>query len=378
LLPIDGQASLTALYEEHRALVLVTRGYPTAASSAALGAFESALAALGREAPRAYLVDGSSEQVSALTFLETLGLSSADPYVVIVEDFKRTRRKYLMAGAGVPGALAIEKFVRRQGAGGVPPALLGQVRPANDTDPAFPALTRVVSSSFSDLVLDPSTPTLLLVHRRTCDACKAFAPRYRMLAQLAAHHLPSLRVACIDAGDNDIDFEHVPESWTPVLRFFPACSAGGSVLLDTRVGGQENKIHLPTLPDLLKFIAQHSSGAVPALSPALLEEAVALEEEAAALEAAFDNLLNYLQLWKAFTEVSGGLEGEQQGEASRAASALKASILEAYNFIVKRAARGGAEEAWRRLDKIASLVERSGISRAVSQAATLEHKKESV
>jgi hypothetical protein len=117
---------------------------------------------------------------------------------------------------------------------------------------------------------------------------------------------------------------------------------------------------------------------VPALSPALLEEAVALEEEAAALEAAFDHLLNYLQLWKAFTEVSGGLEGEQQGEASRAASALKASILEAYNFIVKRAARGGAEEAWRRLDKIASLVERSGISRAVSQAAALEHKKESV
>ena len=350
--------------------MLVTRGFPPDAAAAALHNCTAALASLGAAArPGAcYVVDAASAQVPALVFTEALGLSNAHPYVVLVEDYKRTRRKYLMTEPGVPSAAAIAGFVAQQGAGALRPALLGQARPAGDASPACPALTQVVSASFDELVLAPSVPVLLLVHRRTCDACKAFAPRYRMLAQLAAQQLPSLRVATIDAGDNDVDSAHVPESWTPVLRFFPAApapspsSAKPSVLLDTRVGGLDTKIHLPTLPQLLEFLAEHSRGAL-ALTPALRAQAEALEEEAAALEVAYDQLLNYVQLWRAHSEVAG------TEDAQRASNELKARVLACYTFIVKEAGAGGAEEAFQRLDGIAALVQAQGIAAAVATAA---------
>lgn len=371
---VDSDAALEALYAEPRALILVTRGFPAPAASAALAAFAAAVAALGPSAPRAYVIDAASSQVPALTFLETLGLTSADPYAVLTVDFKRTRQKYLMTAAGVPTAQGIAALVQRQAAGELQPALLGQTRPPNDACPTFPALTEVVSSSFGELVLAPRVPVLLLVHRRTCDACKAFAPRYRMFAQLAAQHLPALRVATIDASDNDLDYRHIPESWTPVLRFFPEAGSSGSgspagkpsQLLDTRVDGLATKIHLPTLPQLLEFLAANagSSGSsrLP-VTPELLALAGSLEEEAAALEAAYDQLLNYVQLWKAYSEVASG------EEALAAAQGLKAKVLTLYNFIVKKAAVGGADVAWDMLEGISQHVEVHGISKAVAKAA---------
>jgi hypothetical protein len=377
LTPLDSDAALAALLAEPLALVLVSRGHAPAAAAAALTAFREALAALGPAAPRAYLVDdAASAQVPALTFTETLGLSAPDPYVVAIEDFKRARRKYLMRGSGVPSAAGIAAFAARVAAGEEKPVLLGQARPPRDACAACPALVEVVSSSFEELVLAPRVPVLLLVHRRTCDACKAFAPRYRMLAQLAAQHLPGLRVAAVDAGDNDVDAAHVPESWTPVLRFFPPCApgAGGggggssssnkpSVLLDTRVDGLATKIHLPTLPQVLEFLAQHAGGALPALTPAALAHAAALEEEAAALEVAYDQVLKYVQLWKAHSEVA------TSAEAVEASQALKARVLACYTYVVKEAAAGGVEGAWQRLDEIAAHVEVCGIAAAVAQAA---------
>ena len=390
---LDSDAALAALLAEPRALVLVSRGFAPAAAAAALAALQGALAALGPAAPPAYVVDGDSAQVPALTFTETLGLANADPYVVVLEDFKRTRRKYLLQERGVPSASATAALCARVAAGAQRPALLGQPRPPRDASPTCPALVEVVSDSFEELVLAPRAPVLLLVHRRSCDACKAFAPRYRMLAQLAAQHLPALRVAALDAGDNDLDFDHVPESWTPVLRFFPALQQGAqgaaegaargapppprkpSVLLDTRVDGLATKIHLPTLPQVLEFLAEHSGGALQ-LTPALRQAAGEMEEEAASLELAYDQVLQYVQLWKAHSEVvaaaaEGGSGSGSGGSAAgeRASALLKERVLECYGYVVKSAAAGGAEGAWERLDGIAHLVDSSGIAAAVAAAA---------
>ena len=86
-------------------------------------------------------------------------------------------------------------------------------------------------------------------------------------------------------------------------------------------------------------------------------------EEAAALELAFDQLLNYVQLWRAHSEVAG------TEDAQRASAELKAHVLACYTFIVKEAGMGGAEEAFQRLDGIAALVQAQGIAAAVATAA---------
>jgi len=369
---LDTSDTLNEIFEHPRVLILVNRGYSKAAAKRSLDTLMDALAVLTHPPP-CYIVDDSSSQVPALTFMEVLGVSSEDPFVVILESYKNSRRKWLME-RGKFSKENLISFVEKQGSKAIKPALLGQARPVGDVCATCPTLVEVVSDTFSELVLPPKIHVLLHLHKRTCDACKAFAPRYRMFSQLCARKVPQLRVAAMDAGSNDVDVDTVPESYTPVFRYFPgrpSTDDGGgncksSFLLDTRVFSESSKqvrITLPTLPQLLHFVQQHSGGVLSVPEDAFAEAAV-LEEEAAALESAYDQLLEYVKLWKAFSEVSvggGGKVGEQ----------LKGLIVSCYNFIVKEAAQGDSQKVWDKLDVIAAHVESNAVTKTVSKA-TLE------
>ena len=224
----------------------------------------------------------------------------------------------------------------------------------------------MVTESFTPLVLDPRRDVLLETYTARCDACRALAPRVRMLAQLCAQHLPQLRVAAMDVLDNDRDPEHLPEKWTPAFRLFlradgdgadhgGARGAGGvrgeggagggegrsrpqrkrSVLLNYGDeapaagaggdGGSDNgaappaaagafapvvpaaapapsRVVLPSIPELLAFVAEATRGRL-APSPALAALADAAEAEAVQLERAYDAAMDYGRLAVSFEQL---------------------------------------------------------------------------
>lgn len=351
----------------------MARGHPPAAVSAFAASLRRALASLPAPSPPAYLVDDASAQTPALALRELLGVDCGAPYIGVVEDFGATRRKYLLrvGGGAAPGDAEVGAFLRAAAAGALAPTLVGAPRPPRDACAWCPPLVEVVTDSLHELVLAPTAPpTLLLLHRARCDACKALAPRYRMLAQLCAARLPGVRVARMDVGENDVDVAALPERWTPLLRFFPRAPPGApappSVLHDCRVaapggggGGPPARVRLPTVPDLLRMAC---GGAEP--PPGALAEAEALEAEAEELEAAYEHVMDYLQLWKVFSEVAGGAPS-----GAAAAERLKDLVLDVYAFLVERAAAGGAEGAFSRLDAIAEHVRAARVSEAVVAAA---------
>lgn len=312
------------------------------------------------------------------------------------------------------------------------PLLLGQERPPHDRNASCAALTEVVTDSFGALVLDPAACVLLEGYSPTCDACKAFGPRLRMFACLVAKYGldkpskggASLRVCCMDIFSNDRVIAHMPERYTPTLRLFPPAGAAkpktNSVLLEwnsaedrfdyiarSSTGDDDplerllldptlslaaltdalaqreeryglaktktTKIVLPTLPELVAFVQTASKGAV-SFPPEAAAEAEALEQEAMALEQAYTQVLDYLELWQAYVEVCQAAEaaspaGQAQGGAEpkedAVAMGLRKRIQAVYRYILTEAGSkpglGQAEMALDMLDGVAEFVDKHGV-----------------
>jgi hypothetical protein len=278
--------------------------------------------------------------------------------------------------------------------GELSPVLLGQPRPPGDLAEGSAHLIEVVVDSFDELVLDPYADVLLEAYTRTCDACKAFAPRYRMLAALAAEASTGsggggvrLRVARMDIADNDRQVAHMPEKTTPSLRLFPACGPGErkkSVLLQYGAGegaGAAETIHLPSLLSLLSFLEANTGGRV-VITPALRARAEEQEEVAVALESAYAACLRYMGLWSAYSglvedgrvaleESGGGKDPERVAElkdAQAVADEMRALVIEGYTFVVNEADGNGLEPTLRRLDAVRAHVARCGIAEVVEGA----------
>lgn len=418
-----------------RSVVLLARGHSPASVAAARAAFEVAASSLHAADPSAaaalrwWVIDDASAQVPAVAVAERVGVRLGAPFVALVDPsgdrwLQPGTATAARAGAAVPplDGAAVAVWLRDVSHGALPPALVGLPRPPRDAAPGCPSLMEVVSDSLDELVLGPRarrTPVLLVAYTPRCPACKAFAPRVRMLANLARTALPpgALVVAQVDTLNNDLPRAAFPERWTPALRFFPAAPGGSgdsggeprrSILLqaasavgegDAAAGGSggsavdasaavatapaasaaaapaPTRIYLPTVPAMLEFIAQHaaslgSDGAALAVTPALLARAEVLEAEAAELEAAYDAALGYAGLWKAFDEIAQGAGDGERGERVRAdADALRALVQRAHAFLVEEAAEGSIDRALDRLDAVAAFVEAKGVTRAVEQAA---------
>jgi hypothetical protein len=423
----------------------------------ARSALEEVASTLMKERPeiRFYLIDDTSAQVPALTLMTRLGLehSHNQPYLVVLDNFVKTERKFVMSPTERISNSTLNLFLRSFLTGRLKPTLLGQARPHRDRNPNCPSLVEVVTESFDELVLDPSVDVLLESYTKRCDACKAFAPRMRMFAQLCEKHLPELRVAEIDILDNDRDVTHLPEKWTPALRLFLKSNEGDdkdahqskkkssesssskrgltsnsikkkkSALLDYGSATSENddenekkkkslaeeshenevisesnkaekkkkslisfsslnnsdspapaptRVVLPTLPDLIDFVEEATGGRLSA--PRSLRAAAAeAEEEAEQLEHVYDAVLNFMQLYKAYSTLLSDDEAENSNkgeklqqsrldERKKAAETLRDLIGQSHRYMVQEASLGSLHKALERLDAVADHVAKTGIS----------------
>lgn len=421
-----------------RAVILITRGYNKKDTERALTVFQNSLLTLHNESKdnnnnnnntsttmdttttpiEYYIIDDDSDQIPATTLLTRLGITHDKPFVMILDNFINTEKKYLMTTRSIPQTKEIIQFIKDYQHQRIQPALLGQIRPPNDRSPHCKDLVEVVTDSFVELVLDPSTDVLLESYTKSCDACRAFAPRYRMLAQLSARYIPKLRVASIDIRDNDRDVRYLPEKWTPAIRLFPtettekehrkdtpSTNNGNpkkSILLNyaddptrnnnvsssttenTSASSSVNKVYLPTLPELLTFVSTHTNGRVP-LTSELMNAATLAEEDAAMLETAYDQTLQYMRLWQAYNTMLDDEEEESKttpadGTKSppsppdikkrrQISERMKNMVIDTYSFIVDKAALGGLDTAMTKLDQVSDFVEKKGISRELSIAA---------
>ena len=395
---LEGLQSLLA----SRCIVLFSRGHAPAAAAAAASAFMSAARA-DDSGLTWWRIDDASSRIPAVAVSERVGVRLDEPFVAILDP---SGDRWLMPasryGRARPlDAIALASFVRDVSSGSLAPALLGLPRPPRDESTHCSALTEVVTDSIRELVSDcVDVDVLLCAYTPRCPACKAFAPRLRMLAQLCAAHAPRLRVAQVDTLNNDVPRGVFREKWTPALRLFPAapraavrdstsCPTRHSILLvdesAVATGGgvaaapdpsppPPPRIFLPTLPALLAFISTHTQGrgvAAALSSPEVLAKAEALEAEAAELEAAYDAVLNYVSLMKAWEELPEELNVGKTRRQTKAetSAALRAAILSAHSFIVEEAVGGCVDRALDRLDAVAALVEAEGISRALAAAA---------
>lgn len=441
----------------------------------ARSALEEVANMLKKEKPeiRCYVIDDASAQVPALTLMTRLGLehSHNQPYLVVLDRFVLTERKFVMTPTEPISNSTLSAFVRSFISGRLKPTLLGQARPHRDRNPHCPSLVEVVTESFDEIVLDPSVDVLLESYTKRCDACKAFAPRMRMFAQLCEKHLPGLRIAEIDILENDRDVSHLPEKWTPAMRLFLKDDEGEekgegekrvtlgkkeslrkastattiknnkdekkkkkSALLDygsprvivseggrdeekgkevkekeregekedttsnikrrrslISVSSQNNtpapaptRVVLPTLPDLIDFVEEATNGRL--IAPiSLRAAAVEAEEEAEQLEHVYDAVLNFMQLYKAYSTLlndeseggaasSGGAGEEEEGkrgseklrpvpeDKKKAAETLRDLVAQSHRYMVQEAALGGLSKALDQLDAVAEHVAKTGIS----------------
>lgn len=302
-------------------------------------------------------------------------------------------------------------------------------------------LYEVVTDSFEELVLDPAVDVLLEGYTPRCDACKAFAPRMRMLASLAAKHWPGrARIAGFNILDNDRPTEHMPEKWTPSLRLFLAddtdddggsssgsgaaagvggASAAGptgfaskpeaaarkvkhSVLFQygkDSTGGaggaggagaaasatappeptsklSKVKVVIPTLPELLDFLQAQTRGRL-VVSDAMRKEASLLEEEALVLTAAYDQCLEYMELWKAHADTIVAAAGAT-GQDKAVSKELQRRIVAAHKFLVHEAAGDSAERALALLQTVADYVAHHEVVERVEAVWASESRAESL
>jgi hypothetical protein len=339
---LDSLSALENASSSGRSAVLWLRGFDLSVREAAVArnAFTSAL----RSAPpslRAVVVDDSSDAHAAAKLAAALGVSSDSPFACIIHDFSATRTKYLL-NASVTDARALSSEVELVVSGRSKPTLLGQSRPPADRAPGGgPDAIEVVTDTLEELVLRFPGRCILVTYSRACDACAAFAPRLRMFSTLLARHAPntSIRVARINAAENDIDPEVLPpRAPTPTVLAFQGGRVSGVLRFDIDSGG---RARLPSIIQLSHFALDGlpEGGEV---SVALLDAAALAEKEADRIERAFDALSPYAALWRQETEAAAIGKGSDSNSSPTALGELKTLLTNAYEFIIDEASLGDA------------------------------------
>lgn len=402
-----------------RSVLLIARGHSFKDARQAKQRFHEAIEAVRKKVGKKeelsfFVIDDSSSKPLSETLLTRLGIYHDKPFVLILDRFLKTERKFVSPQASIPTAKEMEELVMGFLKGELKPTIMGQPRPDGDRSAYCLSLVELVTSSFDELVLaDPTTDVLVEGYTSKCDACKAFGPRIRMLAALAEKHYGSkkreggkLRIACFNILDNDRPVEHMPEKWTPSLRLFlanPDVESTGSgkpskksVLFrygkkdedndgsnkpaeaaaktksdesDNSVPAEEKvKVTIPSILDLLSFIEKATGGRIK-VTEAVAKEAEALEEEAVILERCYDQCLEFMELWAAYSEAIKSKPVPDKRAAEQAtAKRLQQVIIAAYRFLLNDAKAGSAEEAIERLQAVSSFIAENKIGERIEAA----------
>ena len=115
---------------------------------------------------------------------------------------------------------------------------------------------------------------------------------------------------------------------------------------------------LPTLPELLDFISEHTAGRV-AFNDTARAEALHLEHVAQELELIHADILASMNLWQKYNAWVRAQPSSDVSTACRieAAAELRHTIADAYVFMRDEAAGDSLPEAQQRLRQIAAAVE---------------------
>jgi thiol-disulfide isomerase/thioredoxin len=411
ILSLDSTAALEILGNSLSLVLFVHDDFPPDQISSAVQLFSSTIQLLKAQNKlppnlKVFIVDKESDVASSKALVMRLGIVNRTPFVLLLDHFLTTEKKYFMPISNSNGLFSSEdlvSFLSLFQSKKLKPTLLGQDRPVDDKNPLFPDIFEVVTDSFDELVLDPSSDVFLEGYTSKCDACKAFAPRIRMLAKLCAEHYPTLRIAQMNVLDNDRPIEHLPEKWTPSIRIFPKCSSlpcdkKGILLSYADLVPSKNAsatIHLPTIPELLEFIQKNTNQRVN-ITPRILSQANQMEEEARIIEKCYQQVLEYMELWQIFQNmISEGvissmkvsnksIDKDSSGKsltileeesAKVANQQLRNKIVDVYKHIQENASVGTADSILERMESLAEFVEDSGIAATLS-IATKEFEKE--
>lgn len=321
---LDAATSLDAIVGPGVTVLVWLRGFaPSVAGDGALAraAAASAVRAVSTSIDvRVVVVDDASPPALADALATQLAFDADAPFTCVLRDFSNTRDKFLLDA--VPSdTRALTNLLRNVLDRRAIPTRLGQARPPNDRARGCGAhVVEVVTESFDELVLASARPVILESYTRGCETCRAFSPRLRFLASIAAKHVPSLTVARVDIADNDVDRTLLASSTLPAFTLFPGAK-------NYDFGGSDGaRVQLPTLRALLAFAAAEGGVNVP---PAAFAEADALEHSAQQLEFAFDQILDFaIQLKKLSADDAG---------AVAAISNAKRLITAAHDYIVYEA-----------------------------------------
>lgn len=100
------------------------------------------------------------------------------------------------------------------------PTYLGSERPLDDADPHHPSLTKIVASSWNDIVMDPLHDVCLEAYLTNCPMCMCLAPRIRMLSILAKNYFPHVRIGAMNVDENDRPMDWMPGPAFPTIQLF--------------------------------------------------------------------------------------------------------------------------------------------------------------
>jgi hypothetical protein len=171
------------------------------------------------------------------------------------------------------------------------------------------------------------------------------------------------------------------QKWTPVLRFFPKGSPKRSILMEYTIPQDADplsnpdgdpKIVLPTLLQLLEFVTLHSDGRL-VITDAARYEAEVMEHDAQVLEQAYEQTMQYMELWYHINSIAEGqqldiAEGAATPEAADAhkqiqaiAEELRTLIIDAYKYLVEESTGGTVPTVTQKLQAVADLVNNHGL-----------------
>lgn len=141
------------------------------------------------------------------------------------------------------------------------------------------------------------------------------------------------------------------------------------------------KTVLPSVPELLTFVTMKAARGRYAVSEAMAREADVLEEEAVLLERCYAQVLDYMQVWKAYSDAVALLRDSKEAvhvaarrdlpaHALKDASVkeLQARIIAAARFINEEAAAGSVERAMALLQAVADHIAGAGVQKVVEAA----------
>jgi len=148
---------------------------------------------------------------------EHIGISDDKTEVVHV-DIKGSKKNYVLSDEISPNSII--SFIKNVQNGTATKYVKSETRPPNDHDPQHPALYKLTTNSFDELVINSQNEWFVDIWAPWCGPCVAVGPTIELLAELFSA-IPTIKVGKFNCDHNEIPTEYFPEPGIPNMKFFP-------------------------------------------------------------------------------------------------------------------------------------------------------------